>query len=307
MFTRHNQGKFLLSLVVGMIFLSMIFANCLTARAEDSSQIIIKESSEHTIKPVVRPSRKNINTKYKVKVGPVKRIAPQNQNQGLDKSNRTHGISSLSAEDSKFKTEIKIIPIKKISPVTSEGLKITDGDRSRRQRPLPEGTGISGTIGPIKKISPETSEGLKVSDGKDGRRQRSFPERSGIVGKIQKKSISISKDNVRPEREYKTSIKTGSIISDQMDNIKKRISKSKEVTVMPIDQTEKGDKKYEIKAGPNKVVETENAKKSQSPLRERIKVTRVRAWKLDESGKKTNEKIIDDNNVIKGINQPPSE
>lgn len=285
----NNQSKYLLSLVVGTIFLIMIFANFFIAWAENSSQVIIKESSEHTTKPVVRPSRKNINTKYNVKVGPIKIITPKTQNKALD--NRSHGakgaISPSNANGTKFKTDIKIKPIKKMSPVVPENSEITDGDKSRRQRPFTEGTGISGTIGPIKKISPETSEGLKDSDGKDGRRQRSFPERSGIAGEIQKKSISV--------------------VPDQTDNIKKRTSKSKEVTIMPIDQTKKGDKKFKVQVGPVKVIDGDGTKISRSPSRERTKVTRIRAWKLDESGNKTNEKIIDDNNVIKGINQSPSE
>ena len=264
MSTRHNQNKFLLRLVIGMIFLSTIFANCLTARAEDSSQIIIKESSEHTIKPVVRPSRKNINTKYKVKVGPVKIITPQNQNQGLDKSNRTHGISSLSAEDSKFKTEIKIIPIKKISPVTSEGLKITDGNRSRRQRPLPEGAEKFGNI----KINPISK-----------------PEPAG-----------------RTEHRIKSGEDTNLKESEQTDNIKGIVS-----VPMPIDRPEKGNKRFEVPTGTIKAIESENAQKSQSLFGEEIKVTRIRAWKLDESGRKTNEKIRDDTTVIEGVYQPPAE
>jgi hypothetical protein len=33
-----------------------------------------------------------------------------------------------------------------------------------------------------------------------------------------------------------------------------------------------------------------------------IKITRIRSWKLDQSGNKTNEEIMDSNEVIEGIN-----
>lgn len=66
-------------------------------------------------------------------------------------------------------------------------------------------------------------------------------------------------------------------------------------------------KKFEPKIGPTKQIDTESSGDVQPPLSERIKVTRIRSWKLDESGNKTNGEIMDSNEVIEGINQPPSD
>ena len=113
-----NKSKYSLNLIAGIIFLIMIFMNCFTASAENFSQIIIKESSEQTGKPVVRPARKNGKTRYNIEIRPVKVIKPKTQNKAL--ANRTHGTSSLSGEDSKYKTDIKIYPIKKTPPRATE-------------------------------------------------------------------------------------------------------------------------------------------------------------------------------------------
>lgn len=229
MSTQHNQGNYLLSLVIGTTFLIMTFANCFIAWAETSSTVIIKESSDSTIKPVVRPSRKKIETKYNIETGPVKIIKSEMRNQVPDRLNRKHGESVSPSND---KIKIEISPVKKISPVMPENLKTGDLVKSRHQRPLPEGTGTSGNI--------------------------------------QVEPISISP-----------------IPSEEGENVKE------------------ADKRYEIQISPT--MHTENAQKTQPPLSERIKVTRIRSWKLDQSGNKTNEEIMDSNEVIEGINQPPSD
>lgn len=201
MSTQHNQGNYLLSLVIGTTFLIMTFANCFIARAETSSTVIIKESSDSTIKPVARPQKRTPNPKYNVKISPVETIEPMTQKQAPNISKGKHGESVSPSND---KIKIEISPVKKISPVMPENLKTGDRVKSRHQRPLPDGTGTSGNI--------------------------------------QVEPISIS----------------------------------------PIP----------------------NAQETQPPLSERIKVTRIRSWKLDQSGNKTNEEIMDSNEVIEGINQP---
>ncbi len=231
MFTRYTQGKCLYGLAIGIIFLIMTFANCFTAWAENSSQVIIKQSPEQTGKPLVRPTRKKSETKYNVETGPIKIIAPQKQTQAPDRLKRKHGESVSSSND---KIKIDVGPVKKISPAVPENVKIGDGVKSGRQRQLPEGTGTSGNI--------------------------------------QVEPISISP-----------------IPSEEGKNVKE------------------GNKRYETQIGPIKTIDTEDIQKTQSPIRERIKVTGVRSWKLDESGNKTNEEIMDSNEVIEGINQPPSE
>jgi hypothetical protein len=224
----NNKSKYSLSLIIGIISLIIIFANCFIASAENSSQINIKESSEQTGKPVIRPSRKKGETRYNVEVRPVKVIKPKTQNEAP--ANRMHGTSPLSGEDSKFKTDIKIYPIKKTPPTAPE-----NSDSRTRHR---------------------------IKSGEDTNRNE----------------------------------------SEQMDNIKGTVS-----VPMPIDRPEKGDRKFEVQTGPIKAIESENAQTRQPPPGEKIKVTRIRAWKLDESGNKTDEAIIDDNNVIKGMNQPSSD
>lgn len=232
MFIQQNRCKYLSSLVLGTIFfISMTSANCFTAWAENSSQVIIKESPEQTIKTVVHPLRKKSESKYNVETGPVKIIGPQKQNQRPAKPPETHGESVSPSND---KIKIEIGPVKKISPAVPENVKTGDGVKSGRQRQLPEGTGTSGNI--------------------------------------QVEPISISP-----------------IPLEEKKNVKE------------------GDKRYEIQISPIKTIDTEDTQKTQSPIRERIKVTGVRSWKLDESGNKTNESTTDNMKVIEQINQPPQE
>lgn len=47
-----------------------------TTYADDSSTVIIKESPDPTIKPVVRPQKRNPNSKYDVKIRPAEPIVP---------------------------------------------------------------------------------------------------------------------------------------------------------------------------------------------------------------------------------------
>jgi len=255
-FTMNNNSKNLLSLVIGTFFLIIIFANCVAAWAENSSQVVIKQSADQTSKPVVRPSRKHTDTKYDVKVETVKIIAPQKQTQAPDRSKGRHGESVSPLND---KIKIEIGPVKKISPVIQGNLKTRDDVKSRHQGAVQEGKEISGNI----KIEP-------ISKPKDG----------------------VSRERKRGNLEE----------SEQRDNIKKKVSPA-----MPIDEPEKGNKKYEIQISPIKEIGTEDTQKIQPSLRERISVTNIQSWKLNESGNKTNEATTENMRVIEEINQPPTD
>jgi len=138
---------------------------------------------------------------------------------------------------------------------------------------------------------------LKTRDSVKSRHQGPVQEGREISGNIKIEPISKPKDGVSRER------KRGNFEeSEQTDNIKKKVS-----LAMPIDEPEKGDKKYEIQISPIKGIGTEDTQKIQPSLRERISVTNIQSWKLNESGNKTNEATTDNMRVIEEINQPPAD
>lgn len=59
-----------------LVCLMTMFFMAQTAHAEESSTIIINGSADPTIKPVVRPQKRNPNSKYDVKISPAKPTTP---------------------------------------------------------------------------------------------------------------------------------------------------------------------------------------------------------------------------------------
>lgn len=129
MFTRYTQGKCLYGLAIGIIFLIMIFANSFAAFAEDSSNVIVNESSDP--KP---DSDKSIRSRAEINGG-----------------------------NSKFKTGIKTAPIEN----TSSAINTSDAANGEQQRAFPEMSGIAQKI-QNKSISIDVKSGNKIEVGTKG-------------------------------------------------------------------------------------------------------------------------------------------
>lgn len=155
--------------------------------------------------------------------------------------------------------------------------------------------------------SPSTHSGAATVD--KPRHRRPASGQSKFKGMIKNQSSATAAGRIKPGASVNSSEKTITIkpLNDKPDRDKNRIYQSEGITAKPIGKPEGVEKKYEIKVSPATNINTQNGGTVKASPDSRIKVTGVRAWKLDESGNKTDEKIIDDNNVIEGINQSPLE
>lgn len=181
------------------------------------------------------------------------------------------------------KYNVILSPIKTVAPIKQRNVA-DKPTRSREENDKKDSrfkTGIR--IAPIDETIPASS----VSGEGKGDRRRAVPERSGMARRIQEKSIGDAKS------ENKVGVG------------EKGISNAKKI--LSADQTEKAGEKFEPMTGPIKQTDDKSSGDVKSPISGRVKVTRVQSWKLDVSGNKTNEQIIDDPTVIEGINQPPSD
>ncbi len=272
----------------------------------------LKASGDTEAKPISPSKEGAVKLKLRTQIGPIKRTSPvsleqtdKSVNLKISEDMEAKPISPSKPGDVKLKAKPQIGPIKRTSPVSPEqtdkapNLKISENMEAKPISPSKEGDvklKARTQIGPIKRTSPVSSEqtdkapNLKISENTEAK-----PISPSKEGDVKLKA----KTNIGPAKVIEADY-------TQQRSLDKRVEISGETQVKSIENLSQKDNEsgYKVNEGPIKVIETEKVERVQVPIKERLEVSEeIRAWRLDESGKKTDKESTI--KTIERIMHPP--